>query len=409
MENNTKQFEAIKKICTTYKSEIYIKDELAKLNLLLDFNTQTLHSMIGQDLLKFKYPNDINHPKQLYKKQQITNSTKQTERILELLNRLNNGSKICIQELKDDAIEADKFYGSKQDLLWFNENTKKPISDKSIRRDLDIIKQYFPESFELITGEKGCYKSLNKKVFDNFLNPETLSLMVQTFTIAQRNNMFDSFDISDDDKKMLNRKAKEKSNVYEFKNRPFETKESDTTLFHTLEHNIKFKKSILIFYKNNNAITEIEVNPYKILFMNDNFYLACAMNNEWLYSTYRISKIEEIKELGKSFNINPEIEQFIKDIQTPFSSYSKGYRSKLNKILIEVKKDKAFFFKAKKYLISQNIESEDEYGNLIISYYVTQEREMEELIKKWLPSIRVIEPSSLKNKIEDELRSYLNL
>jgi len=44
---------------------------------------------------------------------------------------------------------------------------------------------------------------------------------------------------------------------------------------------------------------------------------------------------------------------------------------------------------------------------LILTFKVTQEMEMEELIKKWLPHIRVIEPLSLKEKIEKELREYL--
>ena len=410
MENQNKLFSAIKKICITYKTEEAIKEELSKQNLIAEFTDDTLDLMLSEEMLKLKFVKDRNHPKQQYKKQQQTNQTKQTERVLDLLNRFNNGDKVCIKQLQEASIEAYEFYGSKQDLLWFNENTEKPMSDKSIRRDLDIVKKFFPESFELITGEKGCYKSLNSKVFDNFLNPETLSLMVQTFNIAQRNNMFDSFDINDTDKKMLKKKAKEKSSVYEFKNRPFETKESDTALFHTLEHNIKYNKSILIEYENNDkSITEIEVKPYKILFMNDNFYLACA-NDKYIYSTYRISKIMNVKELGKKFNINPEIEEFIKDIQTPFSMYSQGYRSKLIKVTIEVNKDKAYFFKVKKYLISQNVEGTNpDNGNLIVSFTVTQEREMEELIKKWLPSVKVIEPISLKNKIENELKTYLGI
>lgn len=35
--------------------------------------------------------------------------------------------------------------------------------------------------------------------------------------------------------------------------------------------------------------------------------------------------------------------------------------------------------------------------------------EIEELIKKWIPYIKVIEPLSLKEKIENDLRSYLNI
>ena len=78
-------------------------------------------------------------------------TTKQTARVLELLKRFNNGEKVCI-----DALQ--------QDTLWYGK------SEKTIRRDLDVIKEYFPESFELIRGghgERGCYKAVTKGVFDN--------------------------------------------------------------------------------------------------------------------------------------------------------------------------------------------------------------------------------------------------
>ena len=35
--------------------------------------------------------------------------------------------------------------------------------------------------------------------------------------------------------------------------------------------------------------------------------------------------------------------------------------------------------------------------------------EIEELIKKWIPFVKVIEPLSLKKKIDSDLRNYLNI
>ena len=48
-----------------------------------------------------------------------------------------------------------------------------------------------------------------------------------------------------------------------------------------------------------------------------------------------------------------------------------------------------------------------ENGSLMVSYEITQEIEIEELVKKWLPYVKVIEPLSLKKKLEDELKRYL--
>ena len=41
--------------------------------------------------------------------------------------------------------------------------------------------------------------------------------------------------------------------------------------------------------------------PYKILFMNDNYYLACETNNEYKFSMYRINNILEINQLRATF------------------------------------------------------------------------------------------------------------
>jgi len=405
------QEEQIIEFCKTLKTPQEIMTHL-DIDEDIELFQDTLNDMVEDGYLIPRYPSDEdkNHPKQKYKKNKGTKEeTKQTKRVLELINRFNDGQKVCIDQLMEDAKEAHNHSGSEVDKLWFNDSTGKPMSEKSIRRDLDIVKYHFPRAFDL-SGEKGCYKSLNKKMFDNFLNPKALSLMIQTFNIAQRNNMFDSLDINQEDKNALNKKARQINNVYEFKNRPFETKESDTELFHILEENIKNKKSLFLMYEQTaNKIIEIEIKPYKILFMNDNFYLACAVDNEYMYSLYRISKIKNIKELGKKFNTDKEIEQFIKDIQTPFSRYAQDYQSNLIEITVQVDKAKAYFFKAKKYLSSQNIIDEDEKGNIIVQYTVTQEKEMEDLIKRWLPHIKVLEPLSLQKSIDDELKEYLNL
>jgi predicted DNA-binding transcriptional regulator YafY len=88
-------------------------------------------------------------------------ATNPQARVLELLKRFNDGKKVCIEALQNDT-------------MWFAK------SKKIIRRDLDVIKEYFPDSFELIRaskGEKGCYKAITKDVFNNFMDKDTLALM----------------------------------------------------------------------------------------------------------------------------------------------------------------------------------------------------------------------------------------
>ena len=58
-------------------------------------------------------------------------------------------------------------------------------------------------------------------------------------------------------------------------------------------------------------------------------------------------------------------------------------------------------------MASQKIIEKKENGNIVVSFTVTQELEIEELIKKWVPYIKVIEPASLDEKIKNDLQKYL--
>ena len=54
-------------------------------------------------------------------------------------------------------------------------------------------------------------------------------------------------------------------------------------------------------------------------------------------------------------------------------------------VVLEVDSSKARYFQDKKHLSSQKIIETKENGYLLLKFTVTQEFELEELIKKWLP------------------------
>ena len=156
-----------------------------------------------------------------------------------------------------------------------------------------------------LQGEKSCYKAVTKQAFDNFMNPETLSLMALTFSMASKSELFENFDLDDNDKKMIEKELKNVNKVYEFKNKPFETTKSDKNILKVLEHNIKFGKCIIVEYPKDGEMIKTEVKPYKIVFINENFYLACEVEHEYyMFIMYRISKINTVEEKKKTFQKN---------------------------------------------------------------------------------------------------------
>jgi len=319
-------------------------------------------------------------------------ATSPQARVLELLKRFNDGQQVCIKMLQNDT-------------KWFGK------SEKTIRRDLDVIKEYFEDSFELIPGgkgEKGCYKAITKDVFSNFMDKDTIALMVQTFNIAQRNNVLESLDINDADKRIIESKIKKSKDCYEFITKPYETKKNDIGLLKEIERAIYGRRYTSIVHKESSKKVHYLVKPYKIVFMNENFYLACENTNEkHPFSIFRIINIESVTLDPKTFHLNPDIEDFIKYLQTPFPKYTPSFRKHLIKVVVEVTPLKARFFKAKKHLASQKEIETKEDGTLVLSFTVTQEMEMDDLVKKWIPHIKVISPLSLKEKIESDLKEYL--
>jgi len=313
----------------------------------------------------------------------------QTDRVLELIKRFNNNEIVCIKQLQNEE-------------MWYEK------SEKTIRRDLDIIKKHFPNSFHLVKGATGCYKAITNSLFENIVNPKTMTMLIQTFNIANRSKILKTLNISKEEKTILESKIKEHSNIYDFKTTAIE-KENDFEKFKTLERAIKYQKILNIKYNSlTNQTENFIIKPYKILFMNGNFYLACeVIDRDFEFSLFRISRIKKIIETPKTFNQKTIIKDFIKEINTPFPKFSDNFRENLITIKIEANKSIAKYFKEKKFFKSQNIE-ELENGNLIITYKMTQTLEIKNFIKQWIPNIKIIEPKSLYDEIKKEIREFLD-
>ena len=97
------QEEKILEFCTTLKTTKEIFDYL-NIDDDLDSFQMTIDEMVDYGLLLERFPNKPDHPKQKYKRNKsVKEETKQTRRVLELINRFNNGEKICIEGLQKAA------------------------------------------------------------------------------------------------------------------------------------------------------------------------------------------------------------------------------------------------------------------------------------------------------------------
>lgn len=202
----------------------------------------------------------------------------------------------------------------------------------------------------------------------------------------------------------------EESRFYNFFNMELITDKNskDDDVINMLKDAINKKRIINYEYElNGNIRQQKDIKPYKILFMNDNYYLASEVNNEYRYSMFRINNISNVQIQNFEFEFDYDLLDFIVNIQTPFAKYKENYKEHLMKVIVEVDKSKTKFFETKKFLPSQEILDKKENGNYLVSFEVTQELEIEDLIKKWIPFIKIIEPLTLKDKIIKDIKIYL--
>ncbi len=149
--------------------------------------------------------------------------------------------------------------------------------------------------------------------------------------------------------------------------------------------------------------TQRRFHPYKILFLNENFYLVGENVSKECFEFLRISMIEEVVSTKKVFYPHKDMSSFIARIQTPFAAFGK------EDIVVRLRVDKRIrrFFLFKKYLPSQEVVRTYDDGDIEVHYTVSNLRELEELIIKWLPDIEILSPRGFNKMIKRVLKKKL--
>ena len=292
-------------------------------------------------------------------------------RTIEILKDLNAGKKLCVTNLA----------------------TAYEVSDRTIRRDFELIRELFGD---FMSKEGECYQAYKKVLLDEVLHATdlmTLANIVNLFGMTQKQSL-----ISDKTQNLIDKSM----SVYDFKSRPFENM-TNHEVIKKLEHAIKFRKTIKLRYKTERSSSQTLFNPYKILFLNENFYLVGINSSNHTVEYRRITMIEEVEYTKKEFFIDKEVEHFFQNLQTPWATY--GKEEMVVKLRVEVPIRR--YFMKKKYLPSQEVVHTFDNGDIEVHYTITNPREIEELIIKWLPRIHIISPRNLEKMIKRTLKKKL--
>jgi predicted DNA-binding transcriptional regulator YafY len=295
------------------------------------------------------------------------------QRVLEILNWLNKGEKLCVSQLAEHY----------------------EVRDRSIQRDFKIILAVF-DDFLIKDGE--CYKGYKKVLLDELLQGSELMMLsniVNVFDITDTKSL-----VSDETKRLIQNSM----DVYAFKSRPIEQAYNQDML-KTMEHAIKFNKELDILYHGRYITNQyFQIQPYKLVFSVDNLYLIVKSPIENKIRKLRISNIETVKLTSKSFYKDREIEHYITSSQTLFANDA----SKDIVVRLHVSSVRSKYFVYKKYLSSQKIINKFENGDIEIEYHVNNFNEIDNLILTWMPEVTILEPQALKDVILKKLVKKLD-
>ena len=300
--------------------------------------------------------------------------------------------------IKKDKFFFEKILGKRSEQTYFNYMEKllelfSPLIIKEHKKD-------------------GVYYSLRDA--DNII----LEVFEKVDDIIEIGNILAT--LSDKDIKNLSLKTREfikrgKSDFL-FKSRPFENLSEDSKLvFKEIKRAIKEKRFLDIYgylipvnnLKGYEKEDYEDVLPLKIIFMENNWYLAGVIdnNNEKIVRFFRIAFIDDCKakETYPKNLLKKEYIEFLENFETPFTLY----KEKWKKAILRIHPDKVFYFEQKPHFPKQKIINKDK-SNFLIEVKYTQYLEIAPIIKKWIPYIEVVEcDDDLKEKLKKELQNYL--
>jgi predicted DNA-binding transcriptional regulator YafY len=269
---------------------------------------------------------------------------------------------------------------------------------------MKILKEFLKES--LISPQRGCYQLLNNHFFSNILQGDNKATALKEFFefLAIFDTKALKF-IEGDEFAFFHKMKKESKQIYSIFESPIEELEN-IEFFDEIKQAIKYRQYCDIIYNEKEPKILKDVEPQKILYAKNNWYLAVMSKTNYQknggFKRLRINFIDEFKLKTKTFQTNIQAQMHIQNMQSLFQDFeSPNYE-----VQVRVSYEVSRYFRVKKYLSSQKLISEEKNGDLILSFQINDDMEIIPLIKTWIPHLKVISPTKLDNKIKEELSKY---
>lgn len=266
------------------------------------------------------------------------------------------------------------------------------VSTKTIQRDFSKLVLMFP-----VFQEKKLWQLENDFEFKENLSIEddiTLKLLLQVSK---------SFD-----KSFSKRADKLLSRIDDNIDSPIYTKielediSNKLTEISQLESAINSQNKIKFSYLKDDYYYDVIVEPYKIVNFDGFWYLISKKNGN--LRRYYLHNIFDIEILEVKFRKSKKMEELISNAINIWFDETDSFEVELM-IDSSIKK----YFMRKPISKSQRLKEFDEDDNMIVTLNITNEKEIIPIVKYWLPNIKVLKPIGLNEKIQEEVKKFLDI
>ena len=291
-------------------------------------------------------------------------------RLIHILTKLSENERPTTKELADEFDVG---------VRTIQNDFKKTLSYYPIERDKEN-RYSFQNGF-----------SLNRAFLDSD------EMIVLNLALSQ----FDDINNMDSIKDRIYKKIVTKSffNPYYIKQENLEDIDTESPLIEELEANIEQNEILRV--KLPTKTTEIE--PYKIVNFDGFWYLFAKDLSDEKTKTFKLSELKDIKKIYKRHTTPIKKVESILD-KTNSAFYEEGNSFE---VVIKVYSEAAIYFKNRDFLQSQKIIKEYEDGSLEVSFEVSHDEDIDNIIKSWLPHVEILEPKRFRDKLTNELEEYL--
>ena len=267
---------------------------------------------------------------------------------------------------------------------------------RTIQRDLSFLKQC---GFPVTEAGPGVYR-LDKDIFRNFelFDENELALIVALkCAVSQLGEPFQKA-AGEVFNRLYRATASQPVYIHVDESVPL-----DARLMNRLLKAIRNRRRVSFHYTSGKNTHPATADPYRIVHYDGFWYLVAKEDGTGIVKRYALDKLNDLKMLNESFPAVPaNLDELLRRSANIWFTEERNLE-----VLIEVNPRAADYFRRRKIFPTQEIRETNPDGSLIVSLKVGHCGEVREILKSWLPNVRVLNPPDIKESFTAEIGKWL--